>query len=209
MTCKQVNNDPNDATKTSQNRKNQDKVIQKLRPCSQFSSIIVVWCSLISFRRVKQRIRDTIWALWSVCERVFVKRGRICGNTNLGFCTTIMHHLAKLPLCANFWPKTQLIWSNKYRIHQIWFPVTFSCFLNSNCHFGTRFESIKAIKENSSWSQPRPIKNVLIIGLIVGINLLLRKGTSLRAIKQILMINLNVLFYWEIPSRRLTETLFS
>ena len=47
----------------------------------------------------------------------------------------LMHHLTRLSLWTNFWPKTQRISSNNHHIHLIWLRPTLFFFQKLNYYF--------------------------------------------------------------------------
>ena len=65
---------------------------------------------------------------------IFLKIFKI-KNSARGMQTAITHHLTRLSLWSNFWPKTQRISWNNHRIYLIWLRPTFFSFQNSNNHF--------------------------------------------------------------------------
>ena len=88
----------------SRDRKNHVVFSRKRRWCLRFSWITEVLCIMISFQKARPSTRRIIWALWDVCVKQFAKKDWICGQTTLGFWTTISHprtaivireHLAK------------------------------------------------------------------------------------------------------------------
>ena len=59
-------------------------------------------------------------------------------NDCLGMKRVPKDHLTRLPLRTNFWPKTQQISPDNYRIHLIWLRLTFFSFQNSNYNIFSR-----------------------------------------------------------------------
>ena len=110
----------------------------KSRSCSSFFSITVVWFIINSFQRVKRSIRNTTWPFWGVYVKQFVVNGRICGQPTHKFFTTIMRR--HIPACSwlNFWLNTKQKSLLSHCIRQIWLPMTFYCFQNSNICSGER-----------------------------------------------------------------------
>ena len=101
------------------------------------------------------RARSVIW---------FVHNARCCQ-----FISSVFRHFFN---GLNFWPKTQRISSNNHRIHLICLRPTFFSFQNTNYHL-----------EAPAFSRKMRLKNVLMIGLFVGMSLLFWEEPTLWAIK--------------------------
>ena len=56
--------------------------------------------------RMERSIRNITCKLCAICAKQFARNVRICGSTNIGFCTMIMPLFTHRCLCVIFWPKT-------------------------------------------------------------------------------------------------------
>jgi len=111
---------------------------RKRKRCSQFSWITTVLYITNFCQKVRQLIRNIIWALWDVCVKQFAKKERICGQTTRGFCTMITHRRTVPSLSVNFWLRMKRIPFNSHRIHLIWLPAIFFCSIELKNHYGER-----------------------------------------------------------------------
>ena len=114
----------------------------------------------------------------------------------------VVHMRCHIPtwLWLNFWLNTKQKSLLSHRICQIWLPVTFSCFQNSNIRSGyapwVDWVHKNEFTEGTKSHRPRPIRSVWKIGLNVGMLLLTQKEPILKAIIKIcIKIHKNVVFF--------------